>query len=516
MKKTLTYSIVIAGFLMFSGFSQGKSSQSNTTKPTVQKPVVKKPSISCKEPLVKLGSYKTGNEAGSEISAYDPVTKRLFITNGYAKALDIVDISNVTSPKLIQSISITPYATGINSVAVKNGKVAVAVDNAQEKGKVLFYTTDGVFERAIEVGYLPDMVTFNEKGTKVVIANEGEPSKDYKNDPIGSVGVIDVASGAYTDISFAGAKLSASADGLLPRLGGTPSNDQAKDFEPEYITIKGNYAYVTLQENNAIAKINLANNSISYVKSLGAKSYEAGKSTMDITEEGVINMAHFVGLYGLFMPDSIASYDANGITYLVTANEGDGRDYKGYKDEVKIGKLYDSGKLAESIKSQYSSTTDLKVMVDMGLNSLSGKYDKLYTYGARSFSIWDDSGRLVWDSGDAIEKKIKELEPTLFNQDNGMMDGRSANKGVEPESVVVAKMGSKNYAFIGLERQNGIMIYDISTPSAPKYVAYKSLGSEDVSPEGLIFIPAAQSPNGKNLLITSNEMSGSTTIFEVR
>ncbi|KIM03008.1 MAG: hypothetical protein KN64_13285 [Sulfurovum sp. AS07-7] len=509
MKKILTYSIVAAGLLMFSGCNQDNPNDVNTTKP----PVIEEPAVSS---LTKLGSYNTGKKAGSEISAYDPITKRLFIINGDTKALDIVDISDVTAPKLVQSISITPYATGITSVAVKNGKVAVAVENDQEKGKVLFYTTNGVFERAVEVGYLPDMVTFNEDGSKAVVANEGEPNQDYTNDPIGSVGVIDVATGAYTDIPFTGAALSASDDGLLPRLGGTPSNDQSKDFEPEYITIKGNYAYVTLQENNAIAKINLTNNSISYIKSLGAKSYESGKSTIDILEDGNITMANYQGLYGLFMPDSIASYNVNGVTYLVTANEGDGRDYDGYKDEIKIGKLFKNNKLDDAIKNQYTKDTDLKVMVDMGLNSATNKYDKLYAYGARSFSIWDDSGKLVWDSGDEFEKKIKELEPALFNQDDGTLDGRSGNKGVEPESVVVAKIGSKNYAFIGLERQNGIMIYDISVPTAPKYVAYKSLGNEDVSPEGLIFIPAAQSPNGKNLLVTSNEISGSTAIFEVK
>lgn len=489
--------------------------------------------------LQKLGTYDTNKEAGSEIVAYDSITKRLYITNGADKTLDIVDVANPSSPTLIKSVTISTYGADLQSVAVKNGKVAVAVGSASkstEVGKVVIFDTNGENATSIAVGFLPDMVTFNEDGTKILVANEGEPSGDYTNDPKGSIGIIDIATSSYVDIDFSNATLSNANDGTPVRLGGTPSNDKAKDIEPEYITVKGNFAYIALQENNALAKVNLTTNQLEFVKSLGAKSYENGSgNTIDIEEEGDIDMKNYPGLFALFMPDSIASYSVDGKTYLVTANEGDGREYP-EEDGVFNGKTIKKGKtltddekisklaLADSIKSAYADDNDIKVMKDMGKNS-AGQYEKLYSFGGRSFSIWDENGNLVWDSGDQFEKKIAELEPNIFNQEtkasNGTFtsttkDGRSGNKGVEPEAIAIGEIGDKVYAFIGLERQNGIMIYDITKPTAPTYVNYTSLGTEDISPEGLKFIPASKSPNGKNLLVSASEISGTTTIFEIK
>jgi len=470
--------------------------------------------------LKKLGSYSSGVENGSEISAYDSVSKRVFITNGATNKIDIIDIQDLSSPQFISSIDLSSYGTGVNSVAVSNEKVAVAVEDGnatvgekQLKGKVVLFDTDGNFIKSIEVGYLPDMVTFNEDGTKIIVANEGEPNDDYSIDPIGSIGVIAVADGSYVDINFSNATLTDAHDGTKVRLGETPSNDKAKDLEPEYITVQGDYAYVTLQENNAIAKVNLTNNTLEFVKSLGAKSYESGSgNTIDIEENGEIEMKSFDGLFALYQPDAIASYVVDGQTYLVTANEGDGREYGDFEDAKKIKKL----DLADAIKSNFEDDNDLKVMVDLGKNS-DGKYEKLYAFGARSFSIWDANGDLVWDSGDLISKKVAELQPELFNQDDGEMDGRSGNKGVEPEGVTLGKVNEKIYAFVGLERQNVIMVWDITNPNKPIFKDYIDTGKDgDISPEGMKFIEASKSPNGKNMLIVSYEMSGTTVFYEVK
>ena len=91
-----------------------------------------------------------------------------------------------------------------------------------------------------------------------------------------------------------------------------------------------------------------------------------------------------------------------------------------------------------------------------------------------------------------------------------------------------------DYAFIGLERIGGVAVYDISNPLAPVFVDYVNnrdltqpvsleVEGEDVSnpaagdlgPEGLLFIKAEDSPNGKPLLVTGNEISGSTTVLEI-
>jgi 5'-nucleotidase len=494
--------------------------------------------------LTKLGAYNTSKEGGSEIVAFDQTTKRMFVTNGEDKALDIIDISDVTAPKLIKSISISDYGKGVNSVAVANGLVAVAVENGDDtvgkkqlKGSIEIFDTDGNHKKSITAGYLPDMVTFNEEGTKIIVANEGEPNDNYSVDPVGSVGIIDVASYSYTDLDFSNVTLSNANDGTAVRLGGTPSNDKAKDLEPEYVAVSGNYAYVTLQENNAMAKVNLTTNTIEYVKSYGAKSYESSNS-IDIEENGAIEMKNFASLFGLYQPDSIATYTTNAKTYLVTANEGDGREYlykvdaadeaacdalggdwddecliEAHNDEKKISKL----DLDDSIKDSYVDDNDLKVMVDMGDSNNDGKYEKLYTYGARSFSIWDTEGNLVWDSGDMISKAVAQNQPDLFNQDEGEMDGRSGNKGAEPEALSVGTIGDKTLAFVGLERQNAIMVFDITDPTNPVYKSYMSSEADgDISAEGMRFVPASESPNGKNLLLVAYEVSGSTVVYEVK
>ncbi|HEO99284.1 MAG TPA: hypothetical protein ENO02_08300 [Epsilonproteobacteria bacterium] len=493
--------------------------------------VIKNPVLGDK--LVKLGSFNTNEAQGSEIVAYDKASKKMFVTNGANNKIDIIDISTPTAPTKLSSIDLSAYGTGVNSVAAHNGVVAAAVEvkstdglYTNSKGKVVFFNVDGSHIRTVEVGYLPDMLTFNEDNTKVVVANEGEPNGDYSVDPIGSVGIITVADGSYVDVKFSSATLSDATDGTPVRLGGTPSDDQAKDIEPEYIAISGEYAYVTLQENNAIAKVNINNGTLEYVKSFGAKSYESDSgNTIDIEEDGEIRMQSYPGLFGLYMPDTIASYTTNNTTYLVTANEGDGREYPindfnatletgdVLTDDKKISKL----KLDPSIADAYTDDNDLKVVIDMGDTDNDGDYDKLYTYGARSFSIWNTEGNLVFDSGNSISKIVANAQPALFNQDKGEMDGRSGNKGAEPEALAVGEIDGKTYVFVGLERQNGIVMYDITNPAKVKFVDYIETESEgEISPEGMKFIPESDSPNGKNLLLVANEISGSTAIYEIK
>ncbi|MFT7879443.1 MAG: choice-of-anchor I family protein [Sulfurimonas sp.] len=496
--------------------------------------------------LVKLGAFETALEGGSEIVAYDAGSKRMFTTNGEKNAIDIIDIYTLSSPLKVSSIDLSPYGTGVNSVAVKNGVVAAAVENGDDivgkkqlKGSIEIFNVDGVHQKSVTVGYLPDMVTFNEDGSRIVVANEGEPNGTYEVDPVGSVGVITLPDYTYADINFSGVVLSDASDGTAVRLGDTPSNDQAKDIEPEYIAVNGSYAYVTLQENNALAKINLNDNSIEFVKSFGAKSWEADSGNrIDIEEEGEIKMKSYAGLFGLYQPDSIAAYEINGTSYLVTANEGDGREYlyavdaedeaacdnqggdwddgeclmESHVDEKKIKKL----DLDPLIADAYTDENDLKVMTDLGDTDHDGDYDKLYSYGARSFSIWDTNGDIVFDSGDTISKTVALYQLGLFNQDEGEMDGRSGNKGAEPEALTVGTINGRSYAFVGLERQNAIMVFDITVPTEAAFVDYVITEDEgDISAEGMKFIPASESPNGKNLLLVSYEVSGSTVVYEV-
>jgi hypothetical protein len=489
--------------------------------------------------IERIGTYKTSKKAGSEIVAYDKDSKKMFTTNGADNTLDISTISYNSETKETTvgtpiSVTLAPYGAGVQSVTAMNGKVAVAVGSANKvttKGKVLVFDTNGVLLSQTQVGYLPDMVTFNEDGTKVIVANEGEPDASTGTyvDVKGTIGILTIAeadasdnANGYAEVDFSNATLSAASDTTPVRLGGTPSNDKALDIEPEYITVKGDYAYVTLQENNALAKVNIsgATPTLELVKSFGAKDYST-QNTIDIEEEGYALLKNYKGLNGLYMPDSIASYTVEGKTYLVTANEGDGREYCSsvdaacdnpiFADEKKISKLTLDG----SISADYANENDLKVVTDMGATN--GVYEKLYTFGTRSFTIWDDNGELVWDSGDEFAKLTSKMMPTLFNQDNGSIDGRSGNKGVEPEALAVGKVGNKTYAFVGFERQNVIVVYDITVPTKSKFVKFINTQKDgDISPEGMKFVEASNSPTGNALLFVAYEMSGSTSIYEIK
>jgi len=470
--------------------------------------------------LTKVGSFNTNKSGASEISAFDSASNKVFITNGADNTLDILDLSIVNAPVKLSSIDLSTYGASIQSVDTKSNKVALAVGSANKtttKGKVVIFNTDGTFDKEVIVGYLPDMVTFNEDGSKIIVANEGEPdaSSGTYVDVAGTVGIITVATGAYNEVGFVDGDLNNANDGTVVRKGGTPSNATSLDMEPEYIAIVGNKAYVTLQENNAIATIDIstATPSVDGVKSLGVKDYSS-ENKIDIEEEGKILLKNYPGLKAMYQPDTIVSQNIAGTDYLFTANEGDGREYLDsneddvFADEKKISKLT----LDASISDAYAKENDLKVMTDISTST------QLYTFGARSFSIWDTNGDLVWDSGDAISKLVAKYEPNLFNQDDAEIDGRSGNKGSEPESIAVGQLSnSKVYAFVGLERQSAIVIYDVSNPSSPEFVDYIATHTDnDISPEGMKFIPASKSPNAKDLLLVSYEISGSTVIYEVK
>ncbi len=482
--------------------------------------------------VTKIATLETSKEAGSEIVAFDKNSQKMFTTNGADNTLDITPMNEDGTLGTTTQVDLSTYGAGVQSVAVANGKVAVAVgssDKVTTKGKVVVFDVEGNLISQTTVGYLPDMVTFSEDGAKVIVANEGEPdaSSGTYVDVAGTVGIVTLADAnvedndtGYAEVGFENATLSNAEDETPVRLGGTPSDDKALDLEPEYITVSGTYAYVTLQENNAVAKIDISTSTpvVIAVKSLGSKDYE-NENTIDIEEEGFALMKNYKGLKGLYMPDSIASYKVDGKTYLVTANEGDGREYLDssdndvFVDEAKIKKL----DLDSVISASYSDENDLKVITDMGDTDLDGDYDKLYAFGARSFTIWDDEANLVWDSGDALSKITSKMMPNLFNQDDGDIDGRSGNKGVEPEAITVGKIGTQTYAFVGLERQNAIVVYDITIPADAKFVKFINTQKDgDISPEGMKFIKADNSPTGNALLLVAFEMSGSTAVYEIK
>jgi hypothetical protein len=470
--------------------------------------------------------------------------------------------------------------------------IAVQAKNKTDAGLVVFFNAkDLSFMSKVAVGSLPDMLTFSPNGKTVLVANEAEPNDDYSIDPEGSVSIIDIQDIKQPKASIADFRAwnSQKADLMSKgvRIFG-PNATVAQDLEPEYITISGDSktAWVTLQENNAIARIDIAQQKVTDIYPLGYKDHGVMGNELDVSDrDSKIDIKTWTGLVGMYQPDSIANYQVNGQTYLVTANEGDSREWlkdedayfvgnlaQGYVENIRLKHLFNSKgfnaegdypahlqKIANGVKGAklnpvtfaYCGATAteagdcrkdgnlgrLNIAWNMGYQTnadgspkldANGRltYDKLYAYGARSFSIWNTQGQLVWDSGSEFEKKVAELFPTYFNTDHEAvsLDDRSDNKGPEPEGITLGTIGAKTFAFIGLERMSGVMVYDITTPMQPKFVEYfttrnfvetDSAKQGDLGPEGLIFIAAKDSPNGKPLLVVGNEVSGSTAIYQV-
>lgn len=489
--------------------------------------------------LTLLNRFSNGisGSNSAEISAYDAGSKRLFIANSIANKLDIVDFANPAAPVLLSSVSLAsaPFGGAINSVDVFNGTVAIALEGLTDKqanGKVVFTDINGAYISEATVGAMPDMVLFNKAGTKVYTANEGEPNAAYTNDPLGTISVVDISGGvasptvATIDFSaYIGQENALLAQGI--RIFGLNAN-AAQDFEPEYITISADdsKAWVTLQENNAIAELNLTSNTITSILPLGYKDHSQVQNAMDVSDQTFgVNISNFP-VKGMYQPDAVAQFTVGGNVYLITANEGDARAYSGFNEESRVSGLNLDATAFPNAADIKSNTVlgRLNATNKLGDTDNDGDIDEIYVYGSRSFSIWDPASvtPLVFDCKDALER-ITLNDPAytaFFNMsNNSFRKSRSDDKGPEPEGVATTVIGNKTYAFISLERTGGVVVYDVTQPATPQFVTYTnnrtSSTGPDSGPEGIIVIPASASPNGKTLVILSNEVSSSLTIYEI-
>jgi hypothetical protein len=498
-----------------------------------------------------LGRYHAGKFAvgAAEIVAHDPKTQRLFVINAADVTVDVLDIHDPANPYRLASIDASGLGGSANSVAVKHGLVAVAIEanDKQADGVVAFYDAQTFsLLNTITVGALPDMLLFTPEGRKLLVANEGEPNDGYSVDPEGSNSIIDLARGVRRATvatahfrDFNDQRDALRAKGV--RLFG-PNASVAQDLEPEYITVSddGRRAWVSLQEANAFAVVDIRRAQVVDILPLGFKDHSQPGNELDASDrDGGVNIRNWP-VYGMYLPDAIDSYRFRGRTYIVSANEGDTRDYGGFSEEVRIG----SSSLAldpaafpdAALLKNNANLGRLKVTRSLGDANGDGLYEKLYAFGARSFSIWSEDGELVYDSGADFERIIAERLPAYFNsnhEEDNSFDGRSDDKGPEPEAVAIGEIRDRTYAFIGLERMGGVMIYDISNPHAVAFVDYvngRNFGvpvcldaacsapnpeAGDLGPESLTFIPAQRSPNKRPLLVVGSEVSGTTAVYEI-
>ena len=464
----------------------------------------------------EIASITIGGSGAAEISAYDEVSKKLFVVNNSnTNRIDVIDLSNPATPVFVTSIDLTPFNGTSNSVATYNGKLAVALEskpNKQDSGKVIvFNTANYSVLKEIMVGALPDMIVFSPDGNYIMTANEGEPNDTYSIDPDGSVSIIAVNNNyAVTTINFESMSNQLSVLRAKGFRVASPTNNFTADIEPEYVTISSDSktAWVTLQENNGVAKIDLASKKITNIFPLGFKDFNLAGNAIDISDKDGGFFVNSWKVKGMFQPDAISNFEINKIPYFVTANEGDAREYSAFVD---VKRISSSSVILDPIL--FPNAAALKVETSMGRLNINtkmgdtdgdGDFDELVSFGARSFSIWNgNTGEIVFDSKNELDKKAQELG--IYD------DNRSDDKSVEPESVVVTKMGDKMILFVGLERADAVMVYDVTNPAAPTFLQTFRTGD---APEGLLFIPASKSPTKRSLVVVSSEGDGVVKIFQ--
>ncbi|MCG7335277.1 choice-of-anchor I family protein [Sporosarcina sp. ACRSM] len=498
--------------------------------------------------ITQIGQYDSmAGLGGTEIMAYDEALKRAFVTNGAVSGIDILSFESLQSGEFTKvrsekrvffsefGIENVSDITSIASHPTKDLVAVSVVSNPKtDTGYIFFLSKEGAYITHVQVGSLPDMVTFTPDGAKAVVANEGEPSDDYAVDPEGTISIIGVtkepADFTVNTLTFQDVELD---DKVRVNSKGTV----LQQLEPEYVAVSADskLAYVAMQENNAIATVDLVAEKILHVKGLGVKDHSLPGNELDGKRNDETKLERLPVL-GFYMPDAIDTFTAGGKTYILTPNEGDARDYEAYSEEAEIGDIADKiqlkadhyGGFTQEELDQlvadglFDEMTKTKITLEQGM-SPDGSYEALYSYGGRSFSIFDaDTMELVFDSGSEFENITAEALPEFFNTDNEEIayDKRSSAKGPEPETVVVGGIDGKNYAFIALERVSGIMVYELTNPSHPEFVTYIASRdySEDikgdVSPEGLRFIAANQSPTGHALVAATHEVSGTVAIYE--
>jgi len=480
-----------------------------------------------------IGAYNHNLPPGGMVeivAPFDSASQRLF-ANLEQNQITIIDISTPSSPDSVGTIDISPFGTLALNVSVANNLVAVAVQGVtkQDSGSVVFFDTNGSFVNQITVGPAPGMLSFSSTGRYLLVANEGVPSSDYLNDPEGSISSIDLINGPTnpitTHIGFGDYNIGGTLESSFPNgvhIYG-PNATRAQDMEPEFIAISDDAqkAYISLQENNAVMVIDIPLAKIDTIFALGYKDHNAAGNEFDASDnDGFINLSNWP-VQGMYQPDGMAFYTVNGNDYFLTANEGAARKYfPGFSEEVRVADLSLNPANFNDIFLLQNETNlgRLNVTSSFGDIGEDGVMEKLYSYGGRSFSVWNaTTGSLVYDSGKEFEEKIALLQPAIFNSVGSSLtfDSKSDNKGPEPEDVVIGKLGSRTLAFIGIEQTGGFMVYDITDPTTPVFLVYEASAPGDLGPEASVFIGAQQSPTGKALLVVAHETSSTLAIYEI-
>ena len=513
--------------------------------------------------ITEISAISLDGEGSGEIATFHPGSKRIFATNGIKNSIDIFDISNVAAPKKVGSLSLSPYGNDVTSVAAGRDVVVAAVlvtetfsatgAPSTPNGKLVVFDTNGkVLSSPDILGVLPDSVTFAPNGTTALVAIEGQPvcakddpattakeDTDYlkASDPEGGVSIVDLTNPAAPVVKFAGFKqfnvAQMKAKGIAVS---SVVNNVAKDFEPEFITAVDNkYAYVTIQEANAIGKLDIEAASFeSVTRAFESKLSVTARDTSD--RDSGAGPRNYANVVGASQPDAIASFKVGSGHYFVTANEGDAREYTCLNDDQRASSLkVDSRRFPNwSTLSASAALGRAKVNPTIGDRDGDGDIDTIHLRGSNSMTMYRN-GIALWDSGELLDQiQIKAFGVANINGSHSLSSDkstmnyvgqdRSDDKGSEPEGVAVGMVGNTRVAILGLERMTALAVFDITQPRSPVFQEWlqmlpaKATPAKDVkhwSPEGIVFVSADKSPSGKALIITSYELSGSISIHQI-
>ena len=514
--------------------------------------------------VTEIVSISSGDGEGSnEIAAFHAGSKRIFATNGVKNAIDIFDISDVANPKKLSSVSLSPYGNDVTSVAA--GKdVVVAVVLVSEtfsatgvpttpNGKIVVFDPNGkVLSSPDILGVLPDSVTFAPNGTTALVAIEAQPvcakdnpattekeTSDYSkaSDPVGGVSVVDLTNPAAPVVRFAGFDKFTVAEMRAKGIAvSSVVNNVSKDFEPEFVTaVDNNYAYVTIQEANAIGKLNIESATFeSITRAFESRVSRVARDTSD--KDSGAGPRTYQNVVGASQPDAIAGFKVGLGNYFLTANEGDAREYTCLNDDLRSAALkVDTRRFRDwTTLSGLAALGRAKVNPNIGDKDGDGDIDTIHLRGSNSMTMYRD-GVAIWDSGELLDQVQTQAFGVAningshsYSSDKSTMNyvgqDRSDDKGAEPEGVALGMVGDRRIAILGLERMTALAIFDITRPLFPVFQEWiqmlptKATPAKDVkhwSPEGIVFVPADKSPSGKALIITSYELSGSLSIHQI-
>lgn len=514
--------------------------------------------------VTEIASIASGDgEGSSEIAAYHAGSKRIFATNGVKNSIDIFDITDVANPKKVGAVSLAPYGNDVTSVAAGQDVIVAAVHVTETfsatgvpttpNGKIVVFDPSGkVLSSSDILGVQPDSVTFAPNGTTALVAIEAQPvcakdnpataekeNTDYAkaSDPVGGVSIVDLTNPAAPVVRFAGfdkftvAQMKAKGIAVSSVV-----NNVSKDFEPEFVSAADmKYAYVTIQEANAIGKLNIESATfVAVTRAFESKHSTVARDTSD--RDSGAGPRNYANVVGASQPDAIAAFKMGAARYFVTANEGDAREYSCLDDDLRAASLkVDPWRFPNwSTLSASAALGRAKVNPTIGDSNGDGDIDTIHLRGSNSMTMYRN-GVVIWDSGELLDQiQTKAFGVANINGSHSLSSDkstmnyvgqdRSDDKGAEPEGVAIGMVGDRRVAILGLERMTALAIFDITDPGNPVFQEWlqmlptKATPAKDVkywSPEGIVFVPADKSPSGKALIITSYELSGSLSIHQI-